>query len=197
MVKDTCLGCPVAASPLLQRFALGSSCKLHPPRSLHKQQLNIQQKCNENKYGEQYKNIQYHAWMHRIFMMINRAGVGPQFPNFTSITIRSPGQPCFKINVQITFNLCLVRSAYAPKEEGITFPWGPVSYPTKIGFIQNHTNKIDFQNCFPVFPSWLGAGRETMRGDVVGWFPTGMGAPRRGAAQGPRTRDNRDQRPWQ
>jgi hypothetical protein len=73
MIKDTCLGCPVAAGPLLQRFALGSSRKLHPARSLHKQQLNIQQKCNENKYGEQYKNIQYHAWMHRIFMMINMA----------------------------------------------------------------------------------------------------------------------------
>jgi hypothetical protein len=44
-----------------------------------------------------------------------------------------------------------------------------------------------------VFPSWLGAGREIMRGDVVGWFPAGGGAPRRGAAQGSRTRDNRDQ----
>jgi hypothetical protein len=35
--------------------------------------LNIQQKCNENKYGAQYKNIQYHAWMPRIFMMIDMA----------------------------------------------------------------------------------------------------------------------------
>jgi hypothetical protein len=34
-----------------------------------------------------------------------------------------------------------------------------------------------------------------MRGDMVGWFPSGGGAPRRGAAQGPRTRDNRDQGP--
>jgi hypothetical protein len=46
-----------------------------------------------------------------------------------------------------------------------------------------------------VFPSWLGAGRETMQGDVVGWFPVGGGAPRRGAAHGPHTRDNRDQGP--
>jgi hypothetical protein len=50
---------------------------------------------------------------------------------------------------------------------------GPVSYLTKIGFARNHTNKTDFQNCFPVFPSCLGAGRETMREDVVGWFPAG------------------------
>jgi hypothetical protein len=45
----------------LQWFAIGSSRKPRPPRSLHEQQLNIQQKCNENKYGAQYKNIQYHA----------------------------------------------------------------------------------------------------------------------------------------
>jgi hypothetical protein len=32
-----------------------------------------------------------------------------------------------------------------------------------------------------------------MRGDVVGWFPAGGGAPKRGAAQGPCTRDIRDQ----
>jgi hypothetical protein len=70
-------------------------------------------------------------------------------------------------------DLRLARSTYARKEEEITFPTGPVSYPTKIGFVRNHTNKTDFQNCFPVFPSWLGAGRETMRGDVVGWFPGG------------------------
>jgi hypothetical protein len=31
-----------------------------------------------------------------------------------------------------------------------------------------------------------------MRGDVVEWFPVGGGAPRRAAAQGPHTRDNRD-----
>jgi hypothetical protein len=31
-----------------------------------------------------------------------------------------------------------------------------------------------------------------MRGDVVGWFPAGGGAPRRAAAEGPCTRDNRD-----
>jgi hypothetical protein len=59
MIKDTCLGCSRAAGLLLQRFALGSSRKAHPPRSLHEQQLNIQQECNENKYGAQYKNIQY------------------------------------------------------------------------------------------------------------------------------------------
>jgi hypothetical protein len=59
MVKDTCLGCSGAAGPLLQRFAPGSSCKLHPPHSIHEQPLNIQQKCNENKYGAQYKNIWY------------------------------------------------------------------------------------------------------------------------------------------
>jgi hypothetical protein len=34
-------------------------------------------------------------------------------------------------------------------------------------------NKTDLQNCFLVFPSWLGAGRKIMRGDVVGWFPAG------------------------
>jgi hypothetical protein len=34
-----------------------------------------------------------------------------------------------------------------------------------------------------------------MQGDVVGWFPVGGGAPRRGAAHGPHTRDNRDQGP--
>jgi hypothetical protein len=34
-----------------------------------------------------------------------------------------------------------------------------------------------------------------MRGDVVGWFPAGGGEPRRGAAQGLGTRDNRDQGP--
>jgi hypothetical protein len=50
---------------------------------------------------------------------------------------------------------------------------GLVSCPTKIRFIPNHTNKADFQNCFAMFPSWLGAGKETMRGDVVGWFPAG------------------------
>jgi hypothetical protein len=59
MIKDTCLGCSGVAGPLFQRFALGSSRKPHPHRSLHEQQLNIQQKCNENKYGAQYKNIQY------------------------------------------------------------------------------------------------------------------------------------------
>jgi hypothetical protein len=59
MIKDTCLGCSGVAGPLFQRFALGSSRKPCPHRSLHEQQLNIQQKCNENKYGAQYKNIQY------------------------------------------------------------------------------------------------------------------------------------------
>jgi hypothetical protein len=102
-----------------------------------------------------------------------RAGVGPQFPNFTSITIRSPGPPCLKINAQSTSDLRLVRYGYARKEKEITFPTGPVSYPTKIQFIQNLTNKTDFQNSFLVFPSWLGAGRETMQGDVVRWFPAG------------------------
>jgi hypothetical protein len=91
-----------------------------------------------------------------------RTGVGPQFPNFTSITIQSLGLPYLKINAQITSDLRLVCSTYARKDEEITFPTGPVSYPTKIRFVQNHTNKTDFQNCFPVFPSWLGAGRETM-----------------------------------
>jgi hypothetical protein len=57
----------------LQWFAIGSSRKPRPPRSLHEQQLNIQQKCNENKYGAQYKNIQYHARMRRIIMMIDMA----------------------------------------------------------------------------------------------------------------------------
>jgi hypothetical protein len=57
MIKDTCLGCLGAAGPLIQRFAVESSRKPHPPHSLHEQQLNIQQKCNENKYGTQYKNI--------------------------------------------------------------------------------------------------------------------------------------------
>jgi hypothetical protein len=61
MIKDTCLGCSGATGPLLQRFAIGISHKPPPPRSLHEQQLNIQQKCNKNKYGAQYKNIQYHA----------------------------------------------------------------------------------------------------------------------------------------
>jgi hypothetical protein len=61
MIKDTCLGYSGAAGPLLQSFALGSSHKPRPPRSRHEQQLNIQQKCNKNKYGAQYKNIQYHA----------------------------------------------------------------------------------------------------------------------------------------
>jgi hypothetical protein len=88
--------------------------------------------------------------------------VGPQFPYFTSITIRSLGPPYLKINSQIASNLRLVHSAYARKEEEITFPMGPVSYAAKIGSVQNHTNKTDFQNCFPVFPSWLGAGRETI-----------------------------------
>jgi hypothetical protein len=89
----------------------------------------------------------------------------------------------------------LVRSAYARKEEEITFPTGPVSYSSKIEFVRNHTNKADLQNCFLVFPSWLGADMETMRGDVVGWFLAGGGAPRRGAVQGLGTRDNRDQGP--
>jgi hypothetical protein len=53
MIMEACLGCSGAASPLLQRFALGSSRKPRPPRSLHEQQLDIQQKCNENKYGAQ------------------------------------------------------------------------------------------------------------------------------------------------
>jgi hypothetical protein len=73
MINYTCLGCSGVAGPLLQRFALGSSHKPRPPHSLHEQQLNIQQKCNENKYDAQYKNIQYHAWMCRIFMMIDMA----------------------------------------------------------------------------------------------------------------------------
>jgi hypothetical protein len=93
---------------------------------------------------------------------LGHAGVGQQFTNFTSITIRSPGPPFLKINAQIASDLRLVHSAYARKEEEITFPTGSVSYPTKIEFVQNHTNKIDFQNYFPVFPSYLGAGRETM-----------------------------------
>jgi hypothetical protein len=39
-------------------------------------------------------------------------GVGPQFPNVTSITIQSSGPPCLKINTQITSDLRLVHSAY-------------------------------------------------------------------------------------
>jgi hypothetical protein len=61
MIKDTSLGCLGAAGPLLQMFALGSSHEPRPPHSLHEQQLNTQQKCNENKYGAQHKNIQYHG----------------------------------------------------------------------------------------------------------------------------------------
>jgi hypothetical protein len=41
-------------------------------------------------------------------------------------------------------DLCLVCSTYARKEGGITFPTGPIAYPTKIGFVQNHTSKTDF-----------------------------------------------------
>jgi hypothetical protein len=47
------------------------------------------------------------------------AAFGQQFPNFTSITIQSPGLPCLKINAQITSDLRLIRSGYERKEEEI------------------------------------------------------------------------------
>jgi hypothetical protein len=76
----------------------------------------------------------------------------------SSSPTRSPRPPRIQIDVQIAYDLRLVRSTYAQKEKEINVPMPPVSCPTKIGFVHNHQNSIDFQNhfwcCATIWARW-------------------------------------------
>jgi hypothetical protein len=61
---------------------------------------------------------------------------------------RSPGPPHIQIDVQIAYDLRFRYSTYARKAKEIKFPMSLVPCPTKIGFVHNHQNNINFQNRF-------------------------------------------------
>jgi hypothetical protein len=60
----------------------------------------------------------------------------------------SPGPPRIEIDVQIAYDLRFGRSTYARKAKEITFPMALIPCQSKIEFIRNHRNSIDFQNHF-------------------------------------------------
>jgi hypothetical protein len=62
----------------------------------------------------------------------------------SSSPTRNLRPPHIQIDVQIAYDLCFGHSTYAWKAKEIDFPMALVSYPTKIGVVQNHKNSTNF-----------------------------------------------------
>jgi hypothetical protein len=69
-----------------------------------------------------------------------------ELPSSSSTRSLEPSR--IQIDIQIAYELRFGRSTYARKRKEIAFPMVLVSYPTKIGVIQNHQNSTDIQNRF-------------------------------------------------